>query len=108
MQFRLNIYDALRADSILRLISKRQRNPVMERIMLADMAKNYNVRGTVGQFSFPFLVISGRQDPVALFPTMDIMQLNPRAHIVWINKCGHMPWLEQPQIFYKTLFKFLE
>ena len=108
IQFRLNIYDALKADSIMQLISKRQRNPVMERIMLADMAKNYNVRGMVGQFPFPFLVISGRQDPVALFPTMDIMQLNPHAQIQWINKCGHMPWVEQPQIFYRTLLKFLQ
>jgi proline iminopeptidase len=108
IQFRLNIYDALKADSILLLISKRQRNSVMEKIMLADMAHNYNVRGAVGRFSFPFLVISGRQDPVALFPTMDIMQLNRKAEIVWINKCGHMPWIEQPQTFYQELLKFLK
>jgi proline iminopeptidase len=108
IQLRLNIYDALKADSISQLISKRQRNPVMEKIMLADMAKNYNVRSAVGQFSFPFLVISGRQDPVAVFPTMDIMQLNRHAQIVWLNRCGHMPWVEQPQIFYQEVVKFLQ
>lgn len=108
IQFRLNIYDAFKADSILQVISKRRRNPVMENIMLADMAKNYNVRPAISHFSFPFMVVAGRQDPVAIFPTVDIMQLNKKAQIVWINKCGHMPWLEQPQIFYKEIFNFLK
>jgi pimeloyl-ACP methyl ester carboxylesterase len=80
----------------------------MENIMLADMAKNYNVRPAISHFSFPFMVVAGRQDPVAIFPTVDIMQLNKKAQIVWINKCGHMPWLEQPQIFYKEIFNFLK
>jgi len=81
---------------------------LMEKIMLADMAKNYNVRTAVAKFSFPFMVVSGRQDPVAVFPTMDIMELNKNARIAWINRCGHMPWVEQPKIFYEEIFKFLK
>ena len=108
IQFRLNIYDAFKADSILQVISKRQRNPVMEKIMLEDMKKSYNVRKAVAEFSFSFTVITGRQDPVAIFPTMDILQLNKQAQIVWIDKCGHSPWLEQPKSFYKAIFSFLQ
>jgi proline iminopeptidase len=107
MSLRLNLYDAFKADSILQLISKRQRNPRMESLMLSDMVKNYNVRSAVARFSFPFLVISGRQDPVAVFPTMDIMQLNAKAKVAWINKSGHFPWLEQPKTFYETITAFL-
>jgi proline iminopeptidase len=108
IQFRLNIYDAFKADSILQIISKRVRNPVMEKIMLSDMQKHYDVRKAVTQFSFPFLVIAGRQDPVAIFPTMDIMQLNKKAAVVWLNKCGHMPWIEQPVQFYDAISSFLK
>jgi proline iminopeptidase len=107
MSMRLNLYDAFKADSILQVISNRQRNPVMERLMLMDMKKHYNVRGAVAKFTFPFMVISGRQDPVAVFPTMDIMQLNRSAKVVWINRSGHIPWLEQPKSFYETIIPFL-
>jgi proline iminopeptidase len=107
MSMRLNLYDAFKADSILQVINKRQRSPLMERLMLMDMKKNYNVRSAVAKFTFPFMVISGRQDPVAVFPTMEIMQLNRSAKVVWINRSGHIPWLEQPKSFYETIIPFL-
>jgi pimeloyl-ACP methyl ester carboxylesterase len=32
----------------------------------------------------------------------------PQATFEGINECGHIPSVEQPEVFYKILFKFLE
>jgi proline iminopeptidase len=108
MIWRLSFYDAYKADSLIQILSKSSRNREMGRLMMKDMSKKYNVREGVAKLRVPLLVISGRQDPVAVFPSFEIKELNNRATIYWINKSGHFPWLEQPEAFYSNLIKFLK
>jgi proline iminopeptidase len=108
LTWRLSFYDAYKADSLIQILSKTTRNREMGKLMMNDMSKKYNVREGVAKLRIPLLVISGRQDPVAVFPTFDIKELNKQATICWINKSGHFPWLEQPVAFYNCLIKFLK
>jgi pimeloyl-ACP methyl ester carboxylesterase len=56
----------------------------------------------------PVLVICGREDPVGLFSTFAIKDLNKKAKIAWVEKSGHFPWVEQPETFYLELLNFLK
>jgi proline iminopeptidase len=108
LTWRLSLYDAYKADSIIQILGKTTRNQKMGDLMMRDMRKNYNVRKDVSNFKMPLLVISGRQDPVGVFPAFTIKELNKQSLICWIEKSGHFPFLEQPDAFYKCLYEFLK
>lgn len=104
---RFLIFDAPRLDSISKLIRGRQ-NPRMQQLMLQDlMRQNYNVKPGLQKLNIPIYVICGREDPVGVFPTFEISQLNKKAQISWIEKSGHFPWIEKPESFYKVLAAYL-
>lgn len=106
---RLISYDAMRIDAIFEEVSKSRNNPAMQMLMIQDLRKmNYNVKSKIGSLSFPTLVICGRQDPVGLFPSIYLKELNNRFNLVWVEKSGHFIWLEQPGTFYLEVFKFLK
>ena len=106
---RLVSYDATRIDSIFEEVSKSRTNPAMQFLMFQDLQKmNYNVKSKIGSLKFPTLVICGRQDPVGLFPSIYLKELNNKFNLVWVEKSGHFTWLEQPGAFFLELFKFLK
>jgi len=102
-------YDPTKVDSMFEEVSKSRTNFAMQSLMIQDLQKmNYNVKSKIGSFNFPTLVICGRQDPVGLFPSIYLKELNNKFNLVWIEKSGHFTWLEQPGAFYLELFKFLK
>ena len=106
---RLIIYDAKKTDSIFEEIRKAACNQNMTILMYQDLQKiNYNVKNNIGSLNFPTLVICGRQDPIGLFPSIQLKELNNKFNIVWVEKSGHFPWLENPESFYREVFKFLQ
>jgi proline iminopeptidase len=106
---RLISYDATRIDSIFEEVSKSKTNPKMQFLMFQDLQKiNYNVKSKIGLLNFPTLVICGRQDPVGLFPSIQLKELNNKFNLVWVEKSGHFPWLENHESFYQEVFKFLQ
>lgn len=106
---RLISYDAMRIDSIFEEVSKSKTNMAMQFLMIQDLRKmNYNVKSKIGSLNFPTLVICGRQDPIGLFPSIYLKELNNKFNLVWVEKSGHFTWLEQPGDFYLELFKFLK
>jgi proline iminopeptidase len=106
---RLISYDAMRIDSIFEEVSKSKLNPKMQILMWQDLQRmNYNVKSKIGSLNFPTLVICGRQDPIGLFPSIYLKELNNKFNLVWVEKSGHFTWLEQPGAFYLELFKFLK
>jgi len=106
---RLISYDATRIDSIFEEVSKSRTNQPMQFLMFQDLQKmNYNVKSKIGSLSFPTLVICGRQDPIGLFPSIYLKELNNKFKLVWIEKSGHFTWLENHESFYLELFKFLK
>ncbi len=105
---RFLFYDAVRADSLAETI-KATLNNAMEELMFRDLARiNYDVRAGISRLDIPLLVVCGRQDPVGLFPTLAIRELNNKARICWIERSGHFPWVEEPEPFYSELFNFLK
>ena len=105
---RLISYDALRIDSIFEEVSKSKTNPKMQFLMFQDLQKmNYNVKSKIGLLNFATLVICGREDPIGVFPSIQLKELNNKFNLVWIEKSGHFPWLENHKSFYTELFKFL-
>jgi len=105
---RLISYDAMRVDSIFDEVSKSRTNPAMQFLMIQDLKKmNYNVKSKIGSLNFPTLVICGRQDPIGLFPSIYLKELNNKFNLVWVEKSGHFTWLENHESFYQELFKFL-
>lgn len=106
---RLISYDATRIDSIFEEVSKSRTNQSMQFLMFQDLQKmNYNVKNKIGSLNFPTLVICGRQDPIGLFPSIYLKDLNNRFKLVWVEKSGHFPWLENHESFFVELFKFLK
>jgi proline iminopeptidase len=106
--WRLSLYDAYKADSIIQILGKTTRNQKMQDLMMSDMRKKYDVRKNVADFKMPVLVICGRQDPVGVFPAFAIKELNKQSTICWIEKSGHFPFLEQPEAFQKCLYEFIK
>ncbi len=105
---RLLMHDALIADS-LRDSIKATNNSAMLDLMLQDLARNrYDLKPGLSRLRIPMLVVCGRQDPVGVFPTIAIKDLNKTAKICWIEKSGHFPWVEAPEQFYSEVLKFLE
>ena len=106
---RLISYDATRIDSIFEEVSKSRTNQAMQFLMFQDLQKmNYNVKNKIGTLNFPTLVICGRQDPIGLFPSIYLKDLNNKFKLVWVEKSGHFPWLENHESFFLELFKFLK
>lgn len=104
---RLLFFDALKVDSLSELIRSTSNN-AMQQLMLQDLNRiHYNIKPGISKIEIPILVICGRQDPVGLFSTFTIRELNKKVKIAWIEKSGHFPWVEQPDFFYPVLFDFL-
>ena len=106
---RFFLYDAFKLDSVVEGIKQASQNNVMFGLMLQDLTRiNYNLKPGISKLKMPFLAICGRQDPVGIFQTIAIKELNKNAKIAWIEKSGHFPWLEQPDAFYSSLLTFLK
>ena len=106
---RFFLFDSMKVDSLAEILKKATQNNIMQDLMMRDLSRiNYNLKPNISKLQMPFLVICGRQDPVGLFSTISIQELNKKAKISWIEKSGHFPWLEQPDGFYSELLAFLK
>ncbi len=105
---RFLFFDALKVDSLMETI-RASINDRMQELMMEDLARTkYDIKEGISALGVPLLVVCGRQDPVGLFPTLGIRELDKQARICWIEKSGHFPWAEQPEPFYSALFDFLK
>jgi len=71
------------------------------------MSKPINWQG-LGNLAMPIQVIYGETD-FLLNRGIDkeIKSIIPKAIFNYIPSCGHLPMLENPSLFYKTLYAFL-
>jgi proline iminopeptidase len=107
---RLKLYDATKADSILKLLRNGGKgNDNMGDLIMQDLFKiNYDITEKISGLKIPIVVICGRQDPIGVFPAFEIQRLNHEATIYWIERSGHFPWMEEPKAFYEKLFQALK
>jgi len=110
---KLLFYSAAQFYSIYTTMKKQNTIPAhsdkIEHLMEQDLTRiNYNVRPEISKLKMPIFVLCGREDPVSVFPTFNIKELNRKAKIAWIEKSGHFSWLENPKSFYSHLNNFLK
>ncbi len=106
--FRFFFFDPVSVDSMWQIIKCTANDTTLE-LMMQDLARiNYDLRPGISRLDIPVIVVCGRQDPVGVFPTFEIKELNPKVKVSWIEKCGHFPWAEQPEPFYSEVLAFLK
>lgn len=77
-------------------------------LMIGFMHKaGWDLKQDLGKPSINTLIIHGRQDPVGIETATLINQTIPNSKLSLIEKCGHFPWIEQPDIFFKTVNEFV-
>ncbi len=106
--FRFFFFDPLTVDSMWGIVRCTLNDTTLE-LMQQDLARiKYDVREGISLLDIPLLVVCGREDPVGVFPTFEIKELNKKAKISWIEKSGHFPWAERAEAFYPVVFDFLK
>lgn len=106
--FRFFFYNPLTVDDSWEII-KCTTNASTHQLLSQDLARiNYDIKAGLAGLDIPILVLCGRQDPIGVFPSFEIKQLNKNAKISWIERSGHFPWAENPEPFYAELIRFLK
>ena len=62
--------------------------------------------GTLAAIGLPALVTHGRQDPIPLASSEDAAR-GMDAELVVIEDCGHVPYVEQPDVLFAAIERFL-
>jgi proline iminopeptidase len=76
-------------------------------LLVADLAKSYDLRAGLRRLDRPTLIVHGHQDPMGDKTAEDIHALIKSSTLVYLDKCGHFPWLEQPEAFGRAIQDFL-
>jgi pimeloyl-ACP methyl ester carboxylesterase len=79
---------------------------LMQRIF-ASVGTTWDFRERVGRVSAPTLVIHGREDTVVPNAARLWGTLIGDARVLWLEGVGHFPWLEDPDVFFPAVEKFL-
>jgi proline iminopeptidase len=80
-------------------------------IMVGGTMKNYNPRPRLKTLSVPALVCVGRYDRVSTPKiALELKESLPpgSSRLVVFEKSGHRPWVEETDLYFKTVLDFLE
>jgi len=70
--------------------------------------QRFDLNPEIRKFKFPTLVITGRYDiNVAPSVAYKMYKAIPGAQLAVLEKSGHLPFFEEPDVFVRTLEKFL-
>lgn len=76
-------------------------------MLLADLAKSYDVRAGLRRVNRPTLILHGHQDPMGDKTAEDVHAAITSSTVVYLHKCGHFPWVEQPEAFRIAIESFM-
>ena len=76
-------------------------------VLPAPMKQSWDVSAALHAYKGPALALQGRQDICGETPPWKDKLAMPQTQVVFVERAGHLPWLEQPDIFFKTLDDFL-
>jgi proline iminopeptidase len=76
-------------------------------ILVADLAKSYDVRAGLRRVNRPTLIVHGHQDPMGDKTAEDIHAAITPSTVIYLHKCGHFPWVEQPEAFRVAIEAFM-
>lgn len=81
-------------------------NPYLAGILLGQFYA-MDVLSMVNSLAMPTLVVYGHQDTADITQAYVLAEHMTYVRIRLLNECGHYPWLEQPDLFFAELTRFL-
>lgn len=69
--------------------------------------RGWDWRGSMGAVQIPALVIHGTEDFAPIEGGEEWARLLPNARIVRVSGAGHLPWLEEPELVFGAIDRFL-
>jgi proline iminopeptidase len=60
------------------------------------------------QLTIPALIIHGDYDPIPLSAAETNHKILKHSQLVVLKNCGHFPFIEQQELFTKTVYGFLK
>jgi proline iminopeptidase len=67
---------------------------------------DFDVIRDLADLAVPSLITHGREDPIPLKSSLDAARALS-AELIVIDDCGHVPYVEQPEVLFPALFRFL-
>ena len=86
-----------------------QGNQTINSLMWQNMrAIGFDCSKAFKTFIQPVLIIQGQQDVMDVSIAKTAHALLPNSQLVLIDKCAHYGWLEQPEVYFSAIDKFLK
>jgi len=84
-------------------------NMAINQLVFADLEKNhFDLKTQFKQFSAPVLVLQGENDIISTETAETIAGSFSKAELVLLPQCAHYGWLDQPDLYYSAVFRFLK
>ena len=108
LEYKARVYDKSQLETYSNILYKGKFQDEVLQQLLVQIQEHYNVKAAFRDFEAEVLIIQGKQAPIGEETALEVLANFPNARIEWIQECGQFPWIEQPQVFYDTLERFLE
>lgn len=84
-------------------------NMTINSLVFADLEKNhFDLKAQFKQFAAPVLVLQGENDIISTETAQTIAGSFSKAELVLLPQCAHYGWLDQPDLYYSAVFRFLK
>lgn len=104
------VYNRELAESVYKGLAFKSRfYPEVNLLVYQDMRKNgLNLTKKMQSFEKPVLIIHGANDIVNPKVARHADKTFPDSKLLMLDKCAHYGWLEKPDIYFDTIYDFLE
>ena len=83
-------------------------NFTINSLVFADLDKTkFDLKPQFKSFTAPVLVLQGENDIISVDTAKTIANSFKHAELVLLPHCAHYGWLDQPELYYAALFRFL-
>lgn len=84
-------------------------NMTINSLVFADLEKShFDLTSALNNLAVPVLVLQGENDIISPATAKKIADNFPNSQLVLMPQCAHYGWLDQPNLYYGTLFQFLK
>ena len=84
-------------------------NMTINSLVFADLEKiNFDLKASFQDFNAPVLVLQGQNDIISVDTAQAISKSFKDAHLVLLPNCAHYGWLDNPKLYYASIFEFLQ
>ena len=84
-------------------------NMTINNLVFTDLEKtHFDLKAQFKNFAAPVLVMQGENDVISTDTAKTIAGSFTQAELVLLPQCAHYGWLDQPDLYYNALFRFLK